>query len=153
MDQTELFVAVLVAALALGVLASTISSYIAVEFFHRHTKFRLARQEADTMLRNEMLEEQRELQQKRINTTEAILVEQSMVQLNRDNELRVREEAVTVAEHQLAQRTAQAVTALHATKELLDDDTTIMDLDQQWLPELRDQLNDTVMLPRIEEEL
>lgn len=134
MDHTELFVASIVVNVATTALVVAVVSYIAVEFFHRHTKWRLARQEADLVWRTELL------------------VEQSANQLNRDHDLGIREQAVTHAEHQMAQRTAQAVAALHATQELLDDDTTISDLGQQWLPELRDQLNDTVQIP-VQEEL
>lgn len=69
----------------------------------------------------------------------------------RNHTMKVREEAVTLAERDFAHRTAQAVAALHATEQAMADDTTIHDM--EWEPELQDRLNDTVMLPRIEEEL
>jgi hypothetical protein len=121
MDTTELIVATLVAALALGVLVGVIASRIAVNHFLRSTKQELAEQAANLKHRN--------------------------------NDVRVREEAVTVAEREFAHRVAEAVTALHATQQLLDEDTTISDAEQEWLPELQDRLNDTVLMPRIEEEL
>lgn len=135
MDHTELFVASIVVNVATTALVVAVVSYIAVEYFHRHTKWRLARQEADLVWRTELL------------------TEQAAVQLNQGNELRVREETTAELERDLRQKIQLTAMVLHATQEALNDDTTIMDLDQQWLPELRDQLNDTVMLPRIEEEL
>lgn len=134
MDQNELLVAILVTALALGVLAGTISSYIAVGHFHRHTKYQLAVQQADLASKWEEIADEMEDMVGQARW----LAEQRAIQLNRDNEFRVKTEAVAAA--------------LHATEQAIADDTTIHDMDQQWLPELRDQLNDTVMLPRIEEE-
>jgi hypothetical protein len=88
-----------------------------------------------------------------LRNTKQDLAEQAANLKHRNHVMTVREEAVTQAEQGFAHRVAEAVAALHATQQLLDDDTTISDAEQEWLPELQDRLNDTVLMPRIEEEL
>ena len=135
MDTNELFVAILVTAIALGVLVGVITSHIAVNRLHQEARYNLASREDDISDRNQLLRDQ------------------AAIQRNRDNELRIREETVRAAEAALAQRTAQAVAALYATNQAFQDDTLISDLDWEKMPELRDGLDDTVQMPKVEEEL
>lgn len=153
MDHAEQFVAILITALALGVLAGTIASHVAVEYFHRHTEDRLQRWEADLGWRTGLLSGNRALADEDIATRNQLLDERAAELRHQGNDLRIREEAVSAAEQQLARKTAETKAALHATKQAFDDDTTINDLDWEKQPELRSVLDDTVMLPRIEEEL
>lgn len=126
MDTSELIVAMLVAAVALGLLVGVVASRVAVGYFHRQELRHIALATQDIATRNRLLDER------------------AAVQRNIDHDLRVREEAVST----LGQRAKEASNTLRTEAESFDTMVSVMDWDA--LPDPREN-DDTVAMPRVED--
>lgn len=112
-----------------GTIAGFIGRFVAERFYTRPHRRRLREQEANLRIRNRLLDERK------------------AIQLNRDNLLRIREEAVTEHEQHLRRSAKEAAAAIHA--EIDDSDDTVL------RPLYRDESvesDDTRAIPVIKEE-
>ena len=122
-ETFELIVAVLIGAIALGVLTGMVTAWIAVEHFHRKTLEQIARREQKIDAEWKLLDEQRKLQ------------------LRMDSEIRN-------ARRNLGHQTKETVAKLRAESEHFDTMISVLDVDD--LPHPSDTA-DTVAMPRVED--
>ena len=120
----EVVIAVLVGAIALGVLVGMVTAWIAVEHFHRRTLARIARSEQKIDAEWKLLDEQRKLQ------------------LRMDGEIRN-------ARRNLGHQTKETVAKLRAESEHFDTMINVLDIDD--LPHPSDTA-DTVAMPAVNDD-
>lgn len=127
METPELIAAMLITAVALGVLVGVVTSWVMVDRFHRFTKARIEQAEKDIDDRNKILD----------MVTE--------IQLERNRQLDDREAIVTEHEQALRRSAKEAAAVLTAGEDQFDTRISLLD----W-PELNDpnQDADTVEGPR-----
>lgn len=128
METPELLAAFIIAALGLGTLAGMVAARIAAWHFFGADRAQIARDQQAIARQNELLDERR------------------AIQLNIDNELRVREEAVVELERGLRRRAKATAATIHNEEEHFDTLISVLDVDD--IPHPSD-LEDTAVMEAV----